>query len=65
MPVVIEELLPDTSRVEDGELVIGGVRASELAREFGTPVVVYDEATLRANARAYRNAAPDARGLPP
>jgi diaminopimelate decarboxylase len=57
MPVVLQELLPDSARVEDGELVLGGVRASELAREFGTPVVVYDEETLRANARDYRAAA--------
>ena len=60
MPDVLSELLPDTARVDDGELVLGGVRASELAREFGTPVVVYDEATLRAQARAYREAAPGA-----
>jgi diaminopimelate decarboxylase len=60
MPVVLQELLPDSARVEDGELVLGGVRASELAREFGTPVVVYDEQTLRANARNYRAAAPGA-----
>ena len=37
-----------------------GVRATELAREFGTPVVVYDEATLRAQARAYRRGRPGA-----
>jgi diaminopimelate decarboxylase len=60
MPEVLSELLPDTARVEDGELVLGGVRASALAREFGTPVVVYDDATLRAQARAYREAAPGA-----
>jgi diaminopimelate decarboxylase len=60
MPDVLSELLPDTAQVDDGELVLGGVRASELAREFGTPVVVYDEATLRAQARAYREAAPGA-----
>ena len=60
MPDVLAELLPDTARVDDGELVLGGVRSSELAREFGTPVVVYDEATLRAQARAYREAAPGA-----
>src|SRR5581483_10649011 len=34
--------------------------ASELARAFGTPVVVYDEETIRASARAYREAAPGA-----
>jgi diaminopimelate decarboxylase len=60
MPEVLTELLPDTARVEDGELVLGGVRASDLAREFGTPVVVYDEATLRGQARAYVEAAPGA-----
>jgi len=60
MPAVLTELLPDTARVEDGELVLGGIRVSQLAHEFGTPVVVYDEATLRAHARAYLEAAPDA-----
>lgn len=37
----------------DGRLVIGGVAAAELAREFGTPVYVMDEGRLRANCRAY------------
>jgi diaminopimelate decarboxylase len=57
MPEVLTELLPDTARVVDGELVLGGVTASALARDFGTPVVVYDEATLRGQARAYLEAA--------
>lgn len=56
----LTDLFPDTARVENGELVLGGVRATDLAREFGTPVVVYDEETLRAHARAYREAAPGA-----
>jgi diaminopimelate decarboxylase len=54
------ELFPDTARVEDGALSIGGLTAAELVREFGSPLVVYDEATVRAQARAYRAAAPDA-----
>ena len=54
------DLFPDDTRVDDGELVLGGVRASELVREFGSPLVVYDEATLRAQARAYLEAAPGA-----
>jgi diaminopimelate decarboxylase len=54
------ELLPDTARADDGELSVAGVRARELAEEFGTPLVVYCEQTLRALARAYRAAAPDA-----
>jgi diaminopimelate decarboxylase len=56
----VNELLPDDARIEGGELALGGVRVSELVREFGTPVVVYDEATLRNQARAYRAAAPGA-----
>jgi diaminopimelate decarboxylase len=57
---VITELLPDTAAVEQGELSLGGVRASDLVREFGTPLVVYDEATLRSQARSYCSAAPGA-----
>jgi diaminopimelate decarboxylase len=54
------DLFCDTATVEGGELVLGGARASALADDFGTPLVVYCEQTLRARARAYRNAAPEA-----
>ncbi len=54
------DLFPDSATVQDGELVVGGVPASALAEEFGTPLVVYCEQTARARARAYREAAPDA-----
>ena len=54
-------LFPDTASIEEGELAVGGLRASALATELGTPLVVYDEATLVAAARAYVNAAPEAR----
>jgi diaminopimelate decarboxylase len=57
---VLDDLMPDGAAVDSGELVVGGVRAGDLVREFGTPLVVYDEATLRGQARAYRAAAPDA-----
>jgi diaminopimelate decarboxylase len=57
---VLNDLLPDSAAVEDGELVLGGIRASDLAREFGTPLVVYDEGTIRARAQAYLAAAPEA-----
>jgi diaminopimelate decarboxylase len=53
-------LFPDSAAVEKGELSLGGIRASELAAEHGTPLVVYCEQTLLAAARAYRAAAPDA-----
>jgi diaminopimelate decarboxylase len=53
------ELFPDSARIEEGELVLGGVRTSVLARQFGTPLVVYCEQTLRARARAFRTAIGD------
>jgi diaminopimelate decarboxylase len=53
------ELFPDTAAVEDGELGVGGVRASRLAEEFGTPLVVYCRDTLLACARAYARVDPD------
>jgi diaminopimelate decarboxylase len=53
-------LLPDSAAVGNGELTIGGISTSALADEFGTPLVVYDEQTVLAAARAYLEAAPDA-----
>jgi diaminopimelate decarboxylase len=53
-------LLPDTARVQSGELTVGGASATELAERFGTPLVVYCKQTLLASAGAYREAAPDA-----
>jgi diaminopimelate decarboxylase len=40
----------------DGRLEIGGCDTVELAREFGTPLYVLDEACLRESCRAYRRA---------
>jgi len=54
------DLLPITAELADGKLSIGGVPASRLAAEHGTPVVVYCEETIRAQTRAYREAAPGA-----
>ena len=53
-------LFPETATVDHGELSVGGLPASELAAEFGTPLVVYCERTIVDAARAYREAAPDA-----
>jgi diaminopimelate decarboxylase len=44
---------------QHGEWVIGGVGAGTLAREFGTPLYVMDEARLRSNCRAYVTALRD------
>ncbi len=54
------ELFPDTARIDNGSLSVGGIAAVDLVREHGSPLVVYDEATLRARAQAYREAAPHA-----
>jgi diaminopimelate decarboxylase len=44
-----------TRRAADGTLEFGGVSAVDLAREFGTPLYVFDEATLRSRARRIRD----------
>ncbi|MCD9625080.1 diaminopimelate decarboxylase [Rhabdothermincola salaria] len=52
MSVLPFSLLPQTASVgEQGQLLVGGCDTLELAREFGTPLFVYDEAHLRARCR--------------
>jgi diaminopimelate decarboxylase len=48
------ELFPDTAEIRDGVLWIGGVSTVELAEEYGTPLVVYCEETIRNAARSWR-----------
>ena len=55
------DLFPDTASIDDGELGVGGIRASALTAEFGTPLVVYCENTVLSAAHAYLSAAPEAR----
>ena len=59
----LTDLLPSSATVDNGELSVGGVGASALAEEFGTPLVVYCERTILDQVRAYREAAPEARVL--
>ncbi len=50
-------MFPHTTAVNDsGRLEIGGCDVADLAREFGTPLYVFDEATLRAQAEGFINA---------
>ena len=51
------ELFPDSARIDGGRLTLGRTPAAELVRAHGSPLVVYDASTLRASARAYREAA--------
>lgn len=49
-------LLPDTATIENDELSIGGVLVTDIAKEFGTPAFVYDQAHLEARCREAVNA---------
>jgi diaminopimelate decarboxylase len=58
----MKEVFPDTARVSsDGHLVIGGCDAVELAERFGTPVLVFDRATLEARGKAFASVLEPAR----
>jgi diaminopimelate decarboxylase len=51
----LERVLPlGADLTPEGHLALGGCDVVELAQEFGTPLYVFDELTLRARARAYR-----------
>lgn len=47
-------ILPDSAEADaSGNLTIGGYNTVDLAESFGTPLVIFDRATLEARARAY------------
>jgi diaminopimelate decarboxylase len=49
-------LFPDTYEVNAaGRMSVGGCDLSDLAREFGTPLYVYDEATMRGRITEFRD----------
>jgi diaminopimelate decarboxylase len=53
-------LLPRSASVDaEGRCRLGGIALDDLAREFGTPLYVYDEAELRRRCRDYLAAFPD------
>ena len=60
MPTLDPALVPVLPRTAEltpeGHLALGGCDAVDLAREFGTPLYVFDEEELRATCRAYREA---------
>ncbi|MCA1645206.1 MAG: diaminopimelate decarboxylase, partial [Chloroflexi bacterium] len=56
MAPALEGLLPDTATISaDGHLELDDCDLVALAAEFGTPLYVYDEATIRHRAAAYRD----------
>jgi diaminopimelate decarboxylase len=51
----LSAILPDTAQVsKEGHLIIGGCDVVGLAEEFGTPLYIFDEATLRHCCAEYR-----------
>src|SRR3989442_15608328 len=51
------DIFPDTARISgDGHVTVAGCDLVTLAETYGTPLYVYDEASIRARARAYRDA---------
>lgn len=57
MPDLARHVWPDRiDLARDGALALDGIPLDELARRFGTPLYVYDAATVRASLAAYRRA---------
>ncbi|HKY26046.1 MAG TPA: diaminopimelate decarboxylase [Gaiella sp.] len=54
-------VLPDSASLDEGALALGGIAAAKLAEAHGTPLVVLCEETIRARARALRDAVGDGR----
>jgi len=55
-PVNRLSLFPNTTRITDQGLSIGGCDLSDLAARYGTPLYLYDRTTLDASAALYRQA---------
>src|SRR5437867_3472110 len=56
-PATNADIFPDTARIgPDGHLAVGGCDLVALAAQHGTPLYVYDEASIRARAGQYREA---------
>jgi diaminopimelate decarboxylase len=55
--VPLAKVLPTTAEITgDGHLAVGGCDLVGLARDFGTPLYVFDEETLRGQCRAFLQA---------
>ncbi|MHB2028169.1 MAG: diaminopimelate decarboxylase [Acidimicrobiales bacterium] len=56
---ILSSLFPDSATLHDDGVEVGGVELRDLAVAYGTPLFVYDEATLRARCREAANAFDD------
>jgi diaminopimelate decarboxylase len=52
----LPEVFSNNSAMANGELVIGGCKASSLAKEFGTPLFVIDENDFKSRIMGWKNA---------
>ena len=51
------QIWPVSAEVDpQGRMVIGGCAVAQLAAEYGTPLYIFDEATIRRQCAAYRDA---------
>jgi diaminopimelate decarboxylase len=48
-------LFPVSTRVVDGQLTIAGLPLDELVEQYGTPLYLYDQATLDASVESYKS----------
>jgi diaminopimelate decarboxylase len=55
-PGPLDVLPPTAAHADDGRLTVGGCALADVAAEFGTPALVFDEQGLRERAREYRAA---------
>ena len=51
-----KEVFSSNSAMQNGELVIAGIKATSLAKEFGTPLFVLDEADFLTRAKSWKEA---------
>lgn len=58
-PVFPSDILPSSASVGARGLEIGGISVATIAAEYGTPLLIYDEAHLRDRCRQARAAFPD------
>ncbi|NNN00586.1 MAG: diaminopimelate decarboxylase [Acidimicrobiaceae bacterium] len=56
---MLPSLLPDSAQLSERDVVVGGVSLRDLAATYGTPLFVYDEATLRSRCREAASAFDD------
>jgi diaminopimelate decarboxylase len=49
-------LFPDSTRVQNDSLTIAGIDLASLADLYGTPLYIYDRATIDSSANAYKGA---------